>query len=198
VFVSFEGIDGAGKSTLIAALKSQLEREGRSVVVTREPGAGALGSSIRNLILNGGHISARAELFLFLADRSEHVSTLIRPALDSGKIVLCDRFADSTVVYQGYGRGFDIDQLREWNSFATDRLMPDLTFLLDLSLEISAARAQKGDRLDLESNDFRQLVRHGFLNEAERDPNRWITLDASLPPESLQEQAMKILRSRLV
>lgn len=198
MFVTFEGIDGAGKSTLIAALKSQLEREGFSVVVTREPGAGALGGSIRNLILNGGHISARAELFLFLADRSEHVSTLIRPALQAGKIVLCDRFADSTVVYQGYGRGFDIEQLREWNSFATDGLVPDITFLLDLSLDISAARAQKGDRLDLESFEFRQRVRHGFLNEAEREPKRWFTLDASLSPESLQEQALKLLRSRLV
>ncbi len=197
MFVTFEGIDGAGKSTLIRALAPRLEAEGHKVLVTREPGAGTVGAAIRDILLHGDHVVPEAELFLFLADRSQHVRDLILPALEARTIVLCDRHADSTLVYQGYGRGLDLDQLRTWNSFATRGLQPHLTFLLDLSPDESAKRTQKGDRLDQESADFRERVRQGFLSEASLAPARWRVLDATEHPEDLVQQAWGILSASI-
>ncbi len=194
--MTFEGIDGAGKSTLIQGLQRRLTAQGVTVCVTREPGAGTVGSAIRSLLLDGESLPPETELFLFLADRSQHVQSVIRPALARGETVLCDRFADSTLVYQGYGRGFDLASLRSWNTFATGDLVPDLTFLLDLSIQDAGARTTKGDRLDQESVAFRSRIREGFLEEASNNPARWTILDATLAPDLLEEGAWGELRRR--
>lgn len=179
-FFTFEGPEGAGKTTVIAALAEWLRERGRAVCVTRQPGAAA-GGAIREILLHGEHLEPLAEVFLFLADRAQHVATVVRPALERGEVVLCDRYADSTVVYQGHARGLDRDRLRDWNEVATGGLVPDLTLLLDLPPEIGLARATKGDRLDRESLTFHQRVRQGFLAEAERQPARWRVVDARRP-----------------
>ncbi len=197
MFVTFEGIDGAGKSTLIRALAERLQEQGRKVLVTREPGAGSVGAAIREILLHGDHVVPEAELFLFLADRSQHIQDIILPALKANTTVLCDRHADSTLVYQGYGRGLNLDQLRAWNKFATRGLQPDLTFLLDLSPGESAKRTQKGDRLDQESTDFRERVRQGFLTEAAIEPARWRVLDATNSPLALSAEAWEVLSASI-
>jgi dTMP kinase len=196
MFVTFEGPEGGGKSTLIQAISEHLKREGRSVVVTREPGSGKVGATIRDLLLHGEHLDPRTELFLFLADRAQHGATVIRPALDRGDWVLCDRYADSTVVYQGHARGFPLDQLRSWNDFATQGLRPDLTLLLDLPPEIGLSRIRSKDRLDQEPLEFHRKVRDGFLSEAARDPARWAILPADESPETVLQMAMAELTKR--
>lgn len=198
MFVTFEGIDGAGKTTLIARLSEAVTRAGRETLVTREPGSGEVGAAIRSILLDGADVCPTAELFLFLADRAQHVQSVVRPALERGAVVLCDRHADSTLVYQGYGRGLDLDRLREWNTFATGGLTPQLTFLLELSLEESARRSQKGDRLDRESLEFRSRVAEGFRTEAALAPQRWRVLDATQPPDALLRDAWTHLRGFLL
>lgn len=196
VFVSFEGPEGAGKTTLIRGLDARLRERGVRTLVTREPGA-ALGGRIRALLLDGSGMDPKAELFLFLADRAEHAATVLRPALAEGRVVLCDRHADSTVVYQGYGRGLSLEQLRAWNWFATDGLRPDLTFLLDLPPEIGLARLSDKDRLDSEPLEFHRRIREGFLAEARREPHRWVVLDATQPAERVLEEAWQPILDRL-
>lgn len=196
VFVSFEGPEGAGKTTLIRGLDARLRDRGVRTLVTREPGE-ALGGRIRALLLEGTGMDPKAELFLFLADRAEHASTVLRPALAEGRVVLCDRHADSTVVYQGYGRGLDLAQLRSWNLFATGGLRPDLTFLLDLPPEIGLARLSAMDRLDREPLEFHRRIREGFLAEARREPERWVVLDAALSPERVLDEAWQPILDRL-
>lgn len=193
MFVTFEGVDGAGKSTLIEALAGRLRAEGHSVLVTHEPGEGTFGQAVRQLLLGGPHIGPEAELFLFLADRSEHVRTMIRPALGRGDLVLCDRYIDSTVVYQGYGRGMGIRELRDLNHRASGGLVPDRTFILDLSQDEASRRSKKGDRLDREEAAFHQRVREGFLAEAAIEPSRFVVLDASCSRETLAERAWQAL-----
>lgn len=195
-FVTFEGPEGAGKSTLIRALATRYESE-REVVVTREPGAGPFGEAVRRLLLEGEDLEPRAELFLFLADRAEHVSGLVRPALARGALVLCDRHADSTVVYQGYGRGLDRDLLRAWNAFATRGLRPHLTFLLDVPTEVGLARVTDSNRLDAEPVEFHRRIRQGFLDESAREPDRWIVLDGTRPAEEVLRAAVDSLSPRL-
>jgi len=190
VFITFEGPEGAGKSTAIRAVAESLESRGTQVLVTREPGAGDFGFKIRELLLHGDDLPIWTELFLFLADRSHHVERIIRPALSAGKTVLCDRHADSTLVYQGYARGLDLENLRELNLIATGGLKPTLTFLLDLPVEIGLARLQNPDRLDREPLEFHQKVRSGFLAESRREPERWQVIDASLPPEKIVDQIL--------
>jgi dTMP kinase len=185
MFITFEGPEGAGKSTQLARLAGRLRDAGRNVVMTREPGGGTLGPAIRALLLEGEDVPARAELFLFLADRAAHVQNVVRPALARGEIVLCDRHADSTVVYQGHGRGMNVDELRTLNAMATEGLTPDLTLLFDLPAEQGLARLNDHDRLDREPLEFHQRVRQGFLDEAAREPARWITLDARQDVETL-------------
>ena len=199
VFVTFEGPEGAGKSTAIAGVADRLRALGANVTVTREPGSGPIGSRIRALLLEPTELPmpARCELFLFLADRSQHVATLIRPALDRGDVVLCDRFGDSTVVYQGHARGLSIEKLKELNAFATDCLSPNLTFLLDLEPEIGLARISHKDRLDSESNEFHRAVREGFLKEASADPGRWFVVDATRDPQSIIEACTAEILRRL-
>ena len=194
MFVSFEGIDGAGKSTALSVVARRLEAMGHHVVCTREPGAMELGAAIRQILLSNDHaMPPLSELFLFLADRANHVANLIRPALAAGSWVLCDRFADSTVVYQGYGRGLDLEQLRHLNSLATEQLQPARTILFDLPIELSNARLTKRDRLDQETEQFRERVRKGFLTEAALAPDRWRVVDASQSPDEVAEACWQIL-----
>jgi dTMP kinase len=179
VFITFEGPEGAGKTTIMQRIAEKLRAEGRTVVSTREPGSGSVGTQIREVLLHSEAIDPRCELFLFLADRANHVTTVVRPALDRGEIVLCDRYADSTVVYQAHARGLEPMGIRELNAFATDGLLPDMTLLLDLEAEIGLKRLIAKDRLDAEPIMFHRRVREGFLQEAKREPNRWRIVDAS-------------------
>lgn len=198
MLVTFEGVEGAGKSRLSDALADYFNRRGVSVVQTREPGAGELGRKIRELLLSGNEVPALSEIFLFLADRASHVTTIIKPALAEGKLVLCDRFADSTIVYQGYARGFDIDWLRGLNRIATDGITPDLTLLLDLDPEVGIERQHKRDRLDSEPVEFHQRVRAGFLKEAERDSSRWVIIDAQSDFEAVFEIAKSTIERKIL
>ncbi|HRJ26213.1 MAG TPA: dTMP kinase [Fimbriimonadaceae bacterium] len=197
MFITLEGPEGAGKSTLQRSLAEALRQAGHEVVETREPGATATGHALRQILLESPTLPARAELFLFLADRANHVDELIRPALFQGAIVISDRFADSTVVYQGDGRGFDRDALRAWNHFATGGLAPDLTLLLDLDPEVGIARGLKGDRMDQEPLEFHRRIRDGFLREAEQEPDRWVVLDAARPAAEVHQAALSVVQGRL-
>ncbi len=197
MFVTFEGPEGAGKSTAIAAVAKQFQCDEISVLTTREPGATDLGKCIRSLLLEAGPINKKAELFLFLADRADHVTNTIRPALTEGLIVLCDRYMDSTMAYQGHARGMSLDRLRELNDFATGGLEPDLTLLFDLDPEIGLARLTNKDRLDSESLEFHQKVREGFLAERNRDPERFVMIRADLPAEDVVRLCLEAIRSRL-
>lgn len=197
MFVTFEGPDGAGKTTLIRQLAAALEAQGHTVCVTREPGDGPLGPTLREMILGELEINSETELLLFLADRAQHADFVIRPAAKRGEIVLSDRFGDSTVVYQGYARGHDINWLKQLNAFATRDLVPDISFLLDIDPEVGLSRVTDKNRLDAEALDFHVMVRNGFLTEAQNDPNRWIVLDASKSSEEVFELALDNLLKRL-
>lgn len=197
MFITFEGPEGSGKTTVIQAAAAALEAEGRLVVSTREPGGSELGRTIRQLLLDGAEVVPLAEVFLFLADRAQHVASLIRPVLESGGIVLCDRHADSTVVYQGYARGLDIAELKRLNALATGGLVPDITLLLDLPAEAGLARLTSRDRLDAEPLAFHEKVRQGFLFEAGLAPDRWVVIDARQSREEVAAQALAEIHKRL-
>ena len=196
LFITLEGGEGAGKTTLIEGLARHFEKQGRKVVITREPGATPLGVKIRHLLLHEKDAPAkRAELFLFLADRAEHVEKLIRPALERGEVVISDRFFDSTLAYQGAARNFPLETLREMNLFATGGLIPDRTFFLDLDPKIGLKRAQnvgEKDRLESENLQFHEDVRSGFQSLANQE-NRVKTLDATLSPEKVLKEAIACL-----
>lgn len=196
MFITLEGPEGAGKSTLAKSLAARLKDQGERVLLTREPGAGAVGTAIREILLHGEDLAAEAELFLFLADRAQHVKTMIRPHLEEGGIVLCDRYTDSTVVYQGYGRGLSLELLRDWNRFATKGLVPDLTLLLDLEAEKGLARLQNKDRLDSEPVEFHQRIRAGFLSEAKANPDRFVVINADQVADSVAEDAIQAVLTR--
>lgn len=196
MFVTFEGPEGSGKSTAIIAIAERLRSEGREVVTTREPGAGEVGRAIREILLHGEELDAKAELFLFLADRAQHGASVIRPALAASKIVLCDRYIDSTVAYQGHARGLDVEELRRLNDTATDGLRPDLTLLFDLDVEVGLKRLNDQDRLDNEPLEFHRKVRDGYLKEMEHDPARWLKIDASQRIDSVVEQCWEAISSR--
>jgi dTMP kinase len=197
VFITFEGPEGAGKTTVLRAVADALRAEGRDVFVTREPGDGPVGGEIRQILLHGHDLQPLSEVFLFLADRAEHVARMIRPALEEGKVVLCDRYADSTVVYQGYGRGLDIDRLRAWNAVATGGLRPHLTILLDLDPVVGLQRLRSKDRLDAEPLEFHRRVRDGFLTEAACEPERWHIVDASRDADEVQTAVLQAINARL-
>ncbi len=193
MLVTFEGPEGAGKTTAIGLLEKKLMAHGFSVCVTREPGSGAIGGLIREALLHGETLNPYAELFLFLADRAQHVTEVLRPALSQQKIVLCDRYIDSTVVYQGHARGIDLELLRKLNEVAIQGLKPDLTILLDIEPERGLQRQQKKDRLDQEPLEFHQKVRNGFLSEANLEPSRWKIVDAGLPVDKVVEEVFQAL-----
>jgi len=192
MFVTFEGPEGAGKSTAIAQLAERVRAAGRTVVTTREPGAGDFGQRIRAILLEGDAMPAESELFLFLADRAHHVREIIRPALSRGDVVLCDRYADSTFVYQSVGRGLDAEFVRTANRFATGGLMPDLTLLFDLDVKVGLARLKDADRMDREPIEFHERIRTGFLAEA-ASGGRWHVIDAEMPISAVVDRAWELL-----
>jgi dTMP kinase len=210
-FITFEGGDGTGKSTQLKALELHLASRGISCVSTREPGGTALGSVIRQAVLQVGNQSIHqlSEVFLYLADRAQHVHEIILPALHSSKLVLCDRYIDSTLAYQGYGRGMDLQVLRELNRLAAGDLKPDLTFLLDCPVEIGLGRvttraatqgtgAGRKDRFESERADFHERVRNGFLELAQAEPERFRVLDASRSTSEVTEEMKNLLDRELV
>lgn len=209
-FITFEGIDGCGKTTQLRMLERTLTSQGISFVSTREPGGTALGTTIRAALLNVSRsaVEPLAELLLYAADRAQHVRQLILPALEEGKIVLSDRYADATTVYQGYGRGFDLKLVEDLNQLATSGLKPDLTLLFDIEVSTGLARVHRrsdfaqadeasdqADRLDLEPTEFHERVRQGYLELAAREPHRFRIIPAagsidtvrSLVIEAIQE-----------
>jgi dTMP kinase len=194
VFVSFEGTDGSGKSTQAELLRAALAAEGRDVVLTREPGGTELGERIRALLLDGPEMSAWTEAALFAASRAQHVEEVIRPALERGADVVCDRFVDSSLAYQGIGRGLGVDEVLELNLHATDGLLPDRTVLLLLDSETAVARAGESDRLEREGDDFRLSVDDAYRELAERFPDRIISIDATGEPETIAREVRERLR----
>lgn len=186
VFITFEGQDWSGKSTQAALLADRLRERGREVVATREPGGTPLGEAIRTLVLNGPEMSAWAEAALFAAARAEHVAAVIRPALARGAAVVCDRYVDSSVVYQGIARGLGAERVLELNLTVTEGLLPDRTFVLDVDPETARARHSAGlDRIEREHDEFRRTVAEGFRRLAGLFPERVVPLDGNLPPEEI-------------
>lgn len=200
MFITFEGIEAAGKSTLIVALADDLQRVGANVVITREPGGTPLGDAIRRLFIDPATvIDPLAEALLINASRSQLVADVIGPALRAGHDVLCDRFFDATIAYQGYGRGLDVEMLLDVSLIATRRIAPDLTFLLDVPAEVSARRIHSrggADRMEREDEAFHERVRNGYLALAGRFPQRFIVLDATRSPAEVLEVARRILAER--
>ncbi len=196
-FVTFEGGEGAGKTTLVAALYPLLEARGEKVLMTRAPGGTALGASLRSLLLHKDHalLSSRAELFLFLADRAQHVEEVIIPALKAGALVLCDRFNDSTIAYQGGARNFDVAFLENLCAFASQDLEPSLTFYLDIDPHEGAVRAagrgQIPDRMEKEQLNVHERIRAIYLDLAKKYPHRIHVLDALKPVSALVDEALQ-------
>ena len=190
LFITLEGGEGCGKSTQSRLLLKKLERQNIPVVLTHEPGGTALGNELRKTLKRkrDSCISPQAELFLLAASRAQLVAELIRPALEEGKVVICDRFTHSTMVYQGYGRGLDFTAITMVNNMATRYLNPDLIILLDISPEQGLARKQSlKDRFELEDLSFHHRVREGYLKMATAEPDRWLVIDASLPKGKIAE-----------
>ncbi len=190
LFITFEGGEGCGKSTHSRLLLKKLERQSIPAILTHEPGGTALGNELRKALKKkrGSPISPEAELFLVAASRAQLVAEMIRPALEEGKVVLCDRFTHSTMVYQGYGRGLDFTAIKMVNNMATTHLNPDLIILLDIPPERGLTRKRSlKDRFELEDLAFHQRVREGYLKLAEAEPDRWLVIDASLPKAKVAE-----------
>lgn len=197
MFITFEGIEGSGKSTQIGLLAQALEARGRELLLTREPGGSELGNTLRPILLSmkSRDLTSRAELFLYLADRAQHAATVIRPALAAGRVVLCDRYADSTTVYQGSGRGLDLAALEQLNALAVDGLWPERTILLDLDPAEGLARARDRNRrqgatdaegrFEAENLAFHTRVRQGYLALAARHSERFVIVDATAPRETV-------------
>lgn len=195
LFITLEGADGCGKTTQLNLLKEYLTSRGYEIVVTREPGGKGLGEKLREILLNyDGEVSDRCEAFLYLADRAQNIDTIIKPAINSGKIVLCDRHTDSSVAYQGYGREQNIDNINMLNELAVNGVHPDLTIVFDIDTETSMARvgAEK-DRLESAGIEFHKRVRNGYLEIAKKNPQRIKVVDASQTIEDVQRDVIKII-----
>lgn len=197
LFVTFEGVEGSGKTTVAKAIAENLHQKGLTVVVTAEPGTTSVGSQIRQLLATVSERTAWTEAFLFLADRAEHVAKVIKPALERGEIVLCDRFTDSTIAYQGFGLGLPLEWLTQLNSIATNGLVPDLTLLLDIEPEAGLKRSRQETVFERRSLDFHQRVRWGYLWLAKQEPHRVKVIDASQPLESVLTQALRLVEEAL-
>ena len=195
LFITFEGADGCGKTTQLNLLKEYLQAKGQEIVVTREPGAKGLGEKFREILLNyDGEVSNRCESFLFLADRAQNIDTIINPAIEQGKIVLCDRHTDSSVAYQGYGRGLDIEQINMLNNLATGGKKPDLTYVFDVDIETSMKRVgTEKDRMESSGDEFFNKVRNGYLELAKLEPERIKVIDSTRSIEEIHRDVIKIL-----
>jgi dTMP kinase len=197
--ITLEGIDGTGKTTQIASLAAALGDKGIPVLELREPGGTAIGEAIRQILLDNRHtgMSEETELLLFAAARAQLVREVILPALAQGTWVICDRFLDSSLAYQGYGRGMDLDMIDRINGFAVDGCRPDITILLDLPVETAVnrltGRQEKADRLDVESLAFMQRTRIGYLAAAAREPERFTLMDAGQPEMVLAQQIFNVI-----
>lgn len=202
MFITFEGPEGSGKTTQIPSLAGFLREQGFNVVTTREPGGTEIGDQVRAILtnLNNTSMHPRTEILLFLAARSQLVEQCIRPELDQGSLVLCDRYADSTLAYQGYGHGTDLGLLRQLLDFATGSLWPDLTLLLDIDPEKGLQRRRSGgewNRLDAYELAFHKRVWEGYRELARQEPKRWVLIDASQPLDTVQKQIRQVILERL-
>jgi dTMP kinase len=205
-FITFEGSEGCGKTTQIEALAKAFNSMGKTVVITREPGGTLIGEKIRNLLQDPSYkneISDITELLLFCASRAELIASCIQPALDRGEIVICDRFYDSTYVYQGLGRAIDMDTVEKLNQITVGTLKPDLTILLDLDTKIGIQRAknrQSGelDRIENESLAFFEAVRNGYLEIAKKEPARFKVIDGELNVATIQEMIWETVKSKFL
>jgi dTMP kinase len=197
VFVSFEGVDGSGKSTQAALLRDALAAEGRRVVLAREPGGTDLGERVRTLLLEGPAMTPWAEAALFAAARAELVAAVVRPALERGEDVICDRYVDSSLAYQGLARGLGVEPVLELNLQAVQGLLPDTTVLLVVDPVEAARRSGETDRLEREGAAFRRRVGAAYRELADMFPDRIVALDGTLPPDVLSEQVRERVRSRI-
>ncbi len=202
MFITFEGPDGSGKTTQLNKLIPVLEAQGLDVVRTREPGGTDIGDQIRSVIMNMKNKSMhpRAEILLFCASRAQLVEELVHPSLAAGKVILCDRYADSTMAYQGYGHGLDRTALTQLLDFATGGLKPDLTLLFDISAEAGLRRRisnhEEWNRMDDYALQFHERVRQGYLTMAAAEPERWVVINADRSPDEIHEEVVSILLKR--
>lgn len=206
-FITFEGGEGSGKTTQLEKLAQALEKKGFPVLKTREPGGSVIGAKIRQILLDGNHedLHPLTELLLYAADRAQHVREVLRPALAQNKIILCDRYQDSTDVYQGAARGLDPRCVQTLGEIATDGLTPHWTLLLDMPVEIGLRRSKKRltqensneDRFEKEALEFHEKVREGFLRKAQRDPERFIVFNADQDPDRLHQEILSEVLKRL-
>ena len=203
LFITFEGTDGAGKTTQIERLTADLRETGYDVCLTREPGGTPISEQIRDMLLNPEHneMAATTELLLYAASRAQHVSEVIKPALAAGKVVISSRFADAMVVYQGYGRGLDLERIHHLNRIATDGVTPDATFVLDLPVEIGLQRVQNSrgglDRLEREKIEFHRRLREGYQIIARQEPQRLKIIDAQVSPQQVYAQIREAIQPLL-
>ncbi len=198
-FITFEGADGAGKTTQIDFVKEFLSENNIEFVTTREPGAGKLGEKIRDILLNyDGDIAPLSELLLYMADRAQHVENFIRPNLMAGKIVLCDRYIDSSVAYQGFARGLNIEQIKSLNNIATNNLTPDITFLFDIETQTAMQRVGNNkDRMEKEGIEFHKKLCEGYRILAKENPDRFVIIDANKSVEEVKKQTLTELKKHL-
>jgi len=198
-FITLEGPDGSGKSTQARLLADALESRGLKVKLTREPGGDPVSEEIRKILLDGADHSVvdRTEVFLYLAARAQHTQRVIRPSLRDGFTVICARYTDSTVAYQGYGSGLDLELIHRMNTFATDGLIPNLTLLLDIDVETGLRRQNQWNRMERKAVEYHQRVRQGFLEEARLHPERIVVIDARQDADSVHRLVLKHTAERL-
>lgn len=197
MFISMEGIDGCGKTLMTEKLCLYLKEKGIDYVRTREPGGCAVSDRCRDILLNSEYLDNRCEVMLFLASRAQHVSEVIKPAIKEGKWVITDRYADSFVAYQSFGREFDLDKITEFNDFACYSFYPDITFYLDIDVETSLARQTDPDRISVSDNTFYQKIKDGFDYLCDRYTDRFVRIDASLNVEEVFEQIIFHLKDKI-
>ncbi len=202
LFITLEGIEGVGKTSQLEFVADYLQKQGREIVITREPGGTPVGEGIRSLVLDNKHtgMAADTELLLMFAARAEHIDKVIRPALEAEKVVLCDRFTDASYAYQGLGRNISTERISMLEDWVQKGLKPDLTLLLDAPVEIGLDRAAKRsekDRFESEALDFFEAVRNCYLQIAKNEPQRMKVIDASLDLESVKKQVLSVLQKEL-
>lgn len=199
LFITFEGADGCGKTTQIKLAAKYLQQHGYDIVLTREPGSPGLGQKIREILLNcDDEVSDKCESFLFLADRAQNIDTIVKPSTQQGKIVLCDRHTDSTIAYQGWGRGLDLNKIETLNNLATGGIKPDLTLVFDVDIQTSMQRVgSQKDRMESSGTEFFNRVRNGYLEIAKKEPERVKVIDATKSVEEIQKEVIEIIIQKI-